>query len=130
MKKGQAGIEFLMTYGWAILVVIAAIVALVYFGVLDPANLLPEEVTTLNETNETFEKYCLEWNGWIKRERLTLQCEVVSRLEYKNLSCEYKINNQTQLEVFTYNYSQPIKSRLVERNLYTNCTFWVWGESQ
>jgi uncharacterized protein (UPF0333 family) len=42
-KKGQAAMEFLMTYGWAILVVLAAIGALAYFGVLDPANLLPEK---------------------------------------------------------------------------------------
>jgi hypothetical protein len=41
-KKGQAAMEFLMTYGWAILVVIAAIAALAYFGVLDPGRLLPE----------------------------------------------------------------------------------------
>ena len=41
-KKAQAAMEFLMTYGWAILVVIAAIAALAYFGVLDPARLLPE----------------------------------------------------------------------------------------
>ena len=41
-RKGQAAMEFLMTYGWAILVVIAAIAALAYFGVLDPARLLPE----------------------------------------------------------------------------------------
>lgn len=42
MKKGQAAMEFLMTYGWAILVVLAAIAALAYFGVLDPGKLLPE----------------------------------------------------------------------------------------
>ncbi|MBN1502623.1 hypothetical protein JW930_03695 [Candidatus Woesearchaeota archaeon] len=42
-KKGQAAMEFLMTYGWAILVVIAAIAALAYFGVLDPSRLLPEK---------------------------------------------------------------------------------------
>jgi hypothetical protein len=41
-RKGQAAMEFLMTYGWAILVVIAAIAALAYFGVLDPARILPE----------------------------------------------------------------------------------------
>ncbi len=41
-KKGQAAMEFLMTYGWAILVVLAAIGALAYFGVLSPGNLLPE----------------------------------------------------------------------------------------
>ncbi|NTV22880.1 MAG: hypothetical protein HGA85_00705 [Nanoarchaeota archaeon] len=43
MKKGQAAMEFLMTYGWAILVVIAAIAALAYFGVLNPQNWLPEK---------------------------------------------------------------------------------------
>jgi len=41
-KKGQAAMEFLMTYGWAILVVLAAIGALAYFGVLDIANFLPK----------------------------------------------------------------------------------------
>ena len=45
VKKGQAAMEFLMTYGWAILVVLAAIGALAYFGVLSPQNLLPERTT-------------------------------------------------------------------------------------
>jgi len=44
-KKGQAAMEFLMTYGWAILVVLAAIAALAYFGVLSPSNMLPERTT-------------------------------------------------------------------------------------
>ncbi len=34
-RKSQAAMEFLMTYGWAILVVLVAIGALAYFGVLD-----------------------------------------------------------------------------------------------
>ena len=42
MKKGQAAMEFLMTYGWAILVVLAAIGALAYFGVLSPSKHIPE----------------------------------------------------------------------------------------
>jgi len=42
-KKGQAAMEFLMTYGWAILVVLAAIGALSYFGVLKPQQFLPEQ---------------------------------------------------------------------------------------
>ena len=41
-KQGQAAIEFLMTYGWAILVVLIAITALAYFGVLNPSRFLPE----------------------------------------------------------------------------------------
>jgi len=48
MKKGikaQAAMEFLMTYGWAILVVLVAIGALAYFGVLNPAQFLPSSCT-------------------------------------------------------------------------------------
>ncbi|MCD4759655.1 hypothetical protein K8R33_02115 [archaeon] len=44
-KKGQAAMEFLMTYGWAILVVLIAIGALAYFGVLNPSKFLPESCT-------------------------------------------------------------------------------------
>ncbi len=37
--------EFLMTYGWAILVVLVAIGALAYFGVLNPGRFLPSSCT-------------------------------------------------------------------------------------
>ncbi|MEM0231380.1 MAG: hypothetical protein QXW00_01760 [Candidatus Woesearchaeota archaeon] len=45
MRKGQAAMEFLMTYGWAILVVLVAIAALAYFGVLSPGRFLPRTCT-------------------------------------------------------------------------------------
>jgi len=45
MKKAQAAMEFIMTYGWAILVVLVAIAALAYFGVLSPSKFLPETCT-------------------------------------------------------------------------------------
>jgi len=45
VRKGQAAMEFLMTYGWAILVVLVAIGALAYFGVLSPQKFLPESCT-------------------------------------------------------------------------------------
>src|SRR3989338_2429753 len=44
-KKGQAALEFLMTYGWAILVVLVAVGALAYFGVLSPDRFLPSKCT-------------------------------------------------------------------------------------
>jgi hypothetical protein len=44
-KKAQAAMEFLMTYGWAILVVLIVISALAYFGVLNPSNLVSEKCT-------------------------------------------------------------------------------------
>lgn len=44
-KKGQAAMEFLMTYGWALLVVLVAIGALAFFGVLNPSQFLPSTCT-------------------------------------------------------------------------------------
>ncbi|MBX4196285.1 hypothetical protein KW805_01730 [Candidatus Pacearchaeota archaeon] len=37
-RKGQAAMEFLMTYGWAILAAIIAIGVLAYFGVFSPGK--------------------------------------------------------------------------------------------
>ncbi len=45
MRRAQAAMEFLMTYGWAILVVLVAIGALAYFGVLSPDKFLPSKCT-------------------------------------------------------------------------------------
>ena len=44
-NKSQAALEFIMTYGWAILVVLVAIGALSYFGVLSPDTFLPSRCT-------------------------------------------------------------------------------------
>ena len=40
-RKGQAAMEFLMTYGWAILAAIIAIGVLAYFGVFSPGKFVP-----------------------------------------------------------------------------------------
>ena len=37
-KKSQAAMEFLMTYGWAILAAIIAIGVLAYYGVFSPGK--------------------------------------------------------------------------------------------
>ncbi len=42
-RKGQAAMEFLMTYSWAILIVLAAAGALAYFGVMGQGTTLPEK---------------------------------------------------------------------------------------
>lgn len=41
--KGQAALEFMATYGWAILVIMIAIGALAYFGFTNPAQALPDK---------------------------------------------------------------------------------------
>ena len=45
-KKAQAAMEFLMTYGWAIFIVIIAIIALAYFGILTPNKSTAERCLT------------------------------------------------------------------------------------
>lgn len=55
-KKGQA-MEFLMTYGWAILVVLGAIAVLAGFGLLDPTywerpDYKQQAIETCNERNK------------------------------------------------------------------------------
>jgi hypothetical protein len=37
MRKGQTAMEYLMTYGWAILIIMVVLVVLFYLGVLNPA---------------------------------------------------------------------------------------------
>ncbi|MEK6895223.1 MAG: hypothetical protein AABX48_01765 [Nanoarchaeota archaeon] len=46
-KRAQAAMEFLMTYGWAILAAIIAIGVLAYFGVFTPGKYIPT-ATVLN----------------------------------------------------------------------------------
>jgi uncharacterized protein (UPF0333 family) len=42
-KKGQAAIEFLVTYGWAIMAAMVVIGALTYFGMTNPSTSLPDK---------------------------------------------------------------------------------------
>jgi hypothetical protein len=42
MRHGQAALEFLATYGWAMLVVLISIGALAYFGVFNAGDAQPE----------------------------------------------------------------------------------------
>jgi len=56
MKKAQSSTDFMITYGWAILVVIAAVAALWYFGVIDPNRIFldsSKNVTNLSRMNFT-----------------------------------------------------------------------------
>ena len=66
-KKGQAAMEFLMTNGWAILVVLAAIGALAYFGVLSPDRFLPEKCTLPSGVA------CLDFTGTTSQVDLVIQ---------------------------------------------------------
>ena len=44
-RRAQAAMEFMMTYGWVLLIILVAIAALAFFGVLNPQRLLPSTCT-------------------------------------------------------------------------------------
>ena len=51
MKRGQAATEFLVTYGWAIMVVLVVIGALSYFGIINTTMIFPSTCTFSPETS-------------------------------------------------------------------------------
>lgn len=48
-KRGQSSLEYLMTYGWAVLIILIMIGALAYFGILNPKQFLPSRCTFSSE---------------------------------------------------------------------------------
>lgn len=68
-KQAQAAMEFLLTYGWAILVVLVAISALAYFGVLDMKFLtrnsctLPVGLSCFDHRVYTYDLFGIKYNG-------------------------------------------------------------------
>lgn len=49
MRRAQAALEFITTYGWAILVIMVMAGSFAYFGVLNPAKLTPERCSVSPE---------------------------------------------------------------------------------
>lgn len=95
-KKTQAAMEFLLTYGWAITVVVVAIAALAYFGVLDPGKwlvtstcMLPAGLSCLDHTVT----YKTDFAGNPNNE-ITLYIK-------NNLGAKYKIPGNTNHFKFT-----------------------------
>lgn len=92
-RKGQAAMEFLMTYGWAILAAIIAIGVLAYFGVFSPGKF----ITGAAVVNPPF--YA---NAWNIQEGLGTDGGI--NLEMRNNGGEdYDIYNVTVSGCGTYN---------------------------
>jgi hypothetical protein len=86
MKKGQAALEFLTTYGWAFMVILVMIGALAYFGVLNPQKYLPEKcliTTGLDCTDHQITK-----TGTLAKVRITNNLgSTISSITMSSTSC-------------------------------------------
>jgi hypothetical protein len=51
MRKGQAALEFLTTYGWAIVVLLVMVGTIAYFGILNPSKFTPSRCIISPEFN-------------------------------------------------------------------------------
>ena len=90
MKKGQAAMEFLMTYGWAILVVLIAIGALAYFGVLNPEKFLPEKCVIASGSGlfcEDFSTSSASNEVKFRIKNILTEKVIVSKIELDEPSC-------------------------------------------
>lgn len=64
-KKGQGALEYLMTYGWALLVIVIAVVALYALGILNPATYQQNKCSglqhfTFNDQKLTAAQYIID----------------------------------------------------------------------
>ncbi len=118
-RKGQAAMEFLMTYGWAILVVLGAIGALAYFGVLNPTKFLPEKC--IMETGFT----CI--SSKVEPDKITL---ILSNGIGKNIDV-YSISVKTPQTTCTANFD-PVNNIVTGEQAVLNwsgCANGLVGES-
>ncbi len=79
-RQGQAAMEYMITYGWVVIVVLVAIGALAYFGVFDPSGLVPSRCDLGSEI------HCLEYR---------LDATAISLVLYNNLGYDIQDVNVT-----------------------------------
>ncbi len=97
MRKAQAALEFITTYGWAILVVLLMAGTFAYFGILNPNKLSPERCTT------TPEFFCGDYRLSIdpaKNVTLLFKQAIGKTIYVTNASCIYQ-GTQTYGSDFT-----------------------------
>lgn len=80
MKRGQAAIEFLTTYGWAMILILVMIGAIVYFGFLKPTNFVSDSCTTGNDLG------CSDYVVYNERATLALVNNVGKTINITNVT--------------------------------------------
>jgi len=122
-KKAQAAMEFLMTYGWAIMAAAVVIGVLVWSGALNPQRLLPQGATLSSNTLSVVP------NGYtVQKDKISLEIEnsggssVV--LKTANISAGSGNNYLTGK-----NLGLDLVSTGTDSDAYKNCTIYDQGNS-
>ena len=80
MKKAQVSLEFLVTYGWVLILIIVAIGALSYFGVFSPSRYVKESCEISNQL------VCEDFEIWTNKIDLDLRNEFGREIEIVQLN--------------------------------------------
>ena len=89
-KKAQGALEFLMTYGWAFLVILIMIGALAYFGVLDPSKFLPDRCNFSSQFECPSGKFVIDSTGTNDYIKIALVNRVGTPIKVTGLDTESK----------------------------------------
>lgn len=85
-RRAQAALEFLTTYGWAILVIMVMIGAISYFGILRPDEVLPSRCTVAAEF--TCDDHIVQGN----QVRVRLQQGIGKTIYVEDFDCAWEGN--------------------------------------
>ncbi|MDD9953829.1 MAG: hypothetical protein OXR66_05835 [Candidatus Woesearchaeota archaeon] len=83
--RGQAALEFVTTYGWALLIILVMIGTISYFGVLKPSSLVPNSCTVGAELSCA--DYAMANDGTMS---LQLKQGVGKSIYIQSMVCSYK----------------------------------------
>jgi len=90
-KKSQAAMDFLITYGWAILIVLIMIGTLAYFGVLNPDKFTPCEKVLRDEITSEYDRCDVDLNINLRQQLDIKASELCENLRIeKEIYPEYK----------------------------------------
>ncbi|MCD6547665.1 MAG: hypothetical protein J7K22_03890 [Nanoarchaeota archaeon] len=115
MKKGQAALEYLLTYGWAILIVIIVGASLYALGVFTPGQWTGKRQTGFAQFRIV--DFSLQDDGTLT---IVFQNQIGKTVELKEINATYKNN------VCSFNYADQ---NIAPNTIYTashNCSS-VWG---
>jgi len=97
-RRGQAALEFLTTYGWALLIILVMIGAISYFGVMNPSKLLPERCTSSPEFScQDYELTAVD-GGYVN---VVLKQGIGKTIIFEEFTCRYAENPEAAITTGT-----------------------------
>ena len=121
-RHGQAAMEFIMTYGWAMLVLLAMIGALAYFGVLNPNKYIPDKCLFPSGFQ------CSDYQATTNSGKLRLQAKIYNKgADAINITDAFATYSSGGVVYQSSQCIKPVTMILIDGNYTTYCDFTTSG---